>query len=104
MYQENSLIPSMTVAQNIYLGHEERYSGFAGYIRLRGIYIAAQQFLQSLSFHVDPNALVSRLGAAQKQLVLRAKANSLACQGKYQGEGKASAAAGESLTVKNYVY
>ena len=74
VYQENSLIPSMTVAQNIYLGHEERYSGFAGYIRLRGIYIAAQQFLQSLSFHVDPNALVSRLGAAQKQLVEIARA------------------------------
>eukprot|EP00939_MAST-03C_sp_MAST-3C-sp1_P003600 g3600.t1 len=42
--------------------------------------------------------------AAQNQLLLRAKANSLACQGKYQGEGKASAAAAESLTVKNYVY
>lgn len=41
---------------------------------------------------------------AQKQLLIRAKANSLACQGKYGGEGKESAAAKESLTVKNYVY
>jgi len=42
--------------------------------------------------------------AAQDQLLLRAKANSLACQGKYAGEGKNSAAASESLKVKNYVY
>ena len=42
--------------------------------------------------------------AAQDQLLLRAKANSLACQGKYAGEGKQSAAAQESLKVKNYVY
>ena len=42
--------------------------------------------------------------AAQNQLLLRAKANSLACQGKYSGEGKNSAAASESLKVKNYVY
>jgi ABC-type sugar transport system ATPase subunit len=68
VYQENSLVPSMTVAQNIYLGHEKTFN------RLRGIYIAAQQFLQSLSFHVDPTALVSSLGAAQKQMVEIARA------------------------------
>ena len=42
VFQETSLVPSMTVAQNIYLGHENFFN------RLRGIYIAAQQFLQSL--------------------------------------------------------
>ena len=68
VYQENSLVPSMTVAQNIYLGNERTFN------RLRGIYIAAQQFLQSLSFHVDPTALVSSLGAAQKQMVEIARA------------------------------
>lgn len=68
VYQENSLVPSMTVAQNIYLGNEKAFN------RLRGIYIAAQQFLQSLSFHVDPTALVSSLGAAQKQMVEIARA------------------------------
>ena len=48
VYQENSLVPSMSVAQNIYLGKEKPLN------RLRGIYISAQQFLQSLNFHVDP--------------------------------------------------
>lgn len=42
--------------------------------------------------------------AAQDQLLLRAKANSLAQQGKYMGEGKASAAASASLHIKNHVY
>ena len=74
VYQENSLVPSMTVAQNIYLGNEHEFSSFTGYIRLRSVYIAAQQFLQSLSFHVDPTALVSKLGAAQKQMVEIARA------------------------------
>jgi fructose-bisphosphate aldolase class I len=42
--------------------------------------------------------------AAQQQLLLRAKANSLAVRGQYAGQGKAGAAASQSLEVKNYVY
>ena len=68
VYQETSLVPSLTVAQNIYLTDEKRFH------RLRGIYIAGQQFLQSLNFHVDPTALVSSLGAGQKQMVEIARA------------------------------
>jgi simple sugar transport system ATP-binding protein len=41
VFQENSLVPTMTVAQNLFLGQERFYN------RLRGIYIAAQQFLTS---------------------------------------------------------
>ena len=63
VFQETSLVPSLTVAQNIYLGNEKFLN------RLRGIYIAAQQFLQSLNFGVDPTMYVSQLGAAQKQMV-----------------------------------
>ena len=48
VFQENSLVPTMTVAQNLFLGQERFYN------RLRGIYIAAQQFLQSLNFDVTP--------------------------------------------------
>ncbi len=68
VYQETSLIPSMTVAQNIYLGEEKLLN------RLRGIYIAAQQFLQSLNFSVEPTALVETLGAAKRQMVEIARA------------------------------
>ena len=68
VYQETSLVPSLTVAQNIYLTDDKHFH------RLRGIYIAGQQFLQSLNFHVDPTALVSTLGAGQKQMVEIARA------------------------------
>jgi len=68
VFQETSLVPSLTVAQNIYLGNEKFLN------RLRGIYIAAQQFLQSLNFPVDPTMYVSQLGAAQKQMVEIARA------------------------------
>lgn len=68
VYQETSLVPSLTVAQNLYLTDNKRFH------RLRGIYIAGQQFLQSLNFHVDPTALVSSLGAGQMQMVEIARA------------------------------
>ena len=68
VFQETSLVPSMTVAQNIYLGKEKALN------RLRGIYIDAQQFLQSLNFTVDPSAIVSTLGAAKRQMVEIARA------------------------------
>jgi len=68
VYQETSLVPSLTVAQNIYLTDEKRFH------RLRGIYIAGQQFLQSLNFQVDPTAMVAGLGAGQKQMVEIARA------------------------------
>ncbi|MBZ8135121.1 sugar ABC transporter ATP-binding protein [Afifella sp. IM 167] len=68
VFQETNLVPSMTVAQNIYLGEEEMFN------RLRGLYIKAQRFLLSLNFYVEPEALVSSLGAAKKQMVEIARA------------------------------
>ena len=68
VFQETSLVPTMTVAQNLYLGQEAFFN------RLRGIYISAQQFLQSLNFDVDPTAVVAQLGAAKKQMVEIARA------------------------------
>jgi simple sugar transport system ATP-binding protein len=68
VFQETSLVPSMTVAQNIYLGDENLFN------RIRGLNIAAQTFLQSLNFNVNPTALVSGLGAAHKQMVEIARA------------------------------
>jgi simple sugar transport system ATP-binding protein len=68
VFQETSLVPSMTVAQNLYLGEEKFLN------RLRGIYISAQQFLQSLNFAVDPAATVESLGAAKRQMVEIARA------------------------------
>jgi simple sugar transport system ATP-binding protein len=68
VFQETSLVPSMTVAQNLHLGTEKFLN------RLRGTYISAQQFLQSLNFPVDPNVMVATLGAAKRQMVEIARA------------------------------
>jgi simple sugar transport system ATP-binding protein len=68
VFQETSLVPSMTVAQNLFLGNEKFFN------RIRGVNITAQQFMQSLSFDVDPTQMVASLGAAKKQMVEIARA------------------------------
>jgi ABC-type sugar transport system ATPase subunit len=68
VYQETSLVPSMTAAQNIELGAEKLLT------RFRTLNIQAQQLLQSLNFHVDPATPVALLGAAKRQMVEIARA------------------------------
>jgi simple sugar transport system ATP-binding protein len=68
VFQENSLVPTMTAAQNLFLGQENRFN------RIRRINIEAQQFFQSLQFDVDPVVTVSLLGAAKKQMIEIARA------------------------------
>ncbi|APZ55246.1 sugar ABC transporter ATP-binding protein [Salipiger abyssi] len=68
VFQETNLVGSMTVAQNIYLGEEKFLN------RLRGLNIRAQTYLLSMNFDVEPTALVSSLGAAQRQMVEVARA------------------------------
>ena len=63
VYQETSLVPTMTVAQNLVLGSERAFTSF------RALNIEAQQLLQSLNFQVEPSAVVSTLGTAQRQMV-----------------------------------
>ena len=68
VFQETNLVPSMSVAQNIYLGDENLFN------RLRGLNIQAQRYLLSLNFYVDPTVQVSSLGAGKKQMVEIARA------------------------------
>src|SRR6185437_3522500 len=68
VYQETSLVPSMTVAQNLELGMEKLFTVY------RRINIAAQQSQQALNFNVDPLALVETLGTAKRQMVEIARA------------------------------
>lgn len=68
VYQETSLVPTMTVAQNLELGNEKLFT------RFRTLNISAQQLLQSINFKVDPTVFVSTLGAAKKQMVEIARA------------------------------
>jgi ABC-type sugar transport system ATPase subunit len=68
VYQEDSLVPTMTVAQNVQLGRERFLTTF------RRINISAQQLLQSMNFHVEPSDVVATLGTAKRQMVEIARA------------------------------
>lgn len=77
IYQEFTLIPYLTVAQNIYLGREPRRHGIRGLIDHRKLYQDAREVLDALQIPIDPGALVANLGVAKQQLVEVAKAFSL---------------------------
>jgi ribose transport system ATP-binding protein len=72
VFQEFSLIPTMTVAQNIFLNHE--ITGAAGLIDDRAAERAAKELFDGLGVHIDPRARVEDLGTAYWQLVEIAKA------------------------------
>jgi ribose transport system ATP-binding protein len=73
IHQELSLIPYLTVGQNIFLGREPgaRMAGFIGWTTL---YKQAQRLLDRLNVTVDARAEVQGLSIAQQQMVEVAKA------------------------------
>ncbi|MBB1250297.1 sugar ABC transporter ATP-binding protein [Rhizobium sp. G21] len=68
VYQETSLVPQLTVAQNIVLGRERMFNS------VRKVRSAARQVLQRLNFNVDPGQLAGSLSAAKRQMVEIARA------------------------------
>ena len=71
VFQEFSLIPQMSVAENMFLGAEERRRGLLdSRIQMK----KAQAVLDSLDFHLDPGKRVDRLSRAEQQMVEIAKA------------------------------
>ena len=75
VYQEMSLVPGLTVAENIFLGRwpRKRQLGLP-VIDRKKILEAAQEALDQLKVTLDLNELVLRLNVAQQQLVEIAKA------------------------------
>jgi ribose transport system ATP-binding protein len=76
VFQEPALVPSLTVYENLYLGHEELF-GPGPLIRHRKMAAQARQHLSVLDIHVDPHTLVGDLDVAARQLIEIAKAVSL---------------------------
>lgn len=75
IYQEFSLIPSLTVAENIFLGRYPK--NITGTIDWNAARKATVEVLDSLSLKIDPDAVVQELSVAEQQLVEIAKAISL---------------------------
>jgi ribose transport system ATP-binding protein len=71
IYQELSLATNLSVAENVFAGHEPRRFGIVDF---RALTRQTQQLMDELGIHIDPGTPVSRLSIAQRQLVEIAKA------------------------------
>ncbi|MDS1142194.1 sugar ABC transporter ATP-binding protein [Pusillimonas sp. SM2304] len=71
IHQEINLADELTIAQNIFLGHEKKRGIFLDNKSMHG---AAAQVLAQVGLQADPDTRVGRLIVAEKQLVEVAKA------------------------------
>ena len=69
IYQELSLAPHLTVAENIFLGREPLQFAPLGVVDRREMNERARQLLADYGFRLDPRARTGRLSAADRQLV-----------------------------------
>jgi ribose transport system ATP-binding protein len=97
IFQEFSLVPTLTVAQNIYLTREARTR--AGMIDDGALERRAAELLSELGVEIDPGVMVSRLSRASWQLVEIAKALSVNARILIMDEPTASLARSEVQTL-----
>jgi ribose transport system ATP-binding protein len=69
IYQELSLAPDLTVAENIFLGREPLSFALLGVVDRREMNTRAGGMLKAYGFKLDPRASIKRLSAADRQLV-----------------------------------
>ena len=66
IHQEISLVPTLDVAENIWLGREERFSR-CGCLSLKKRYEATKALLEELEIEIDPKTKVQDLSVAVMQ-------------------------------------
>ena len=71
VFQELSLVPELTVGENIFLGREP---GRFGVVDWDGLYAQAAALLNELKLDINPRDQVGKLGTGRQQLVEIAKA------------------------------
>lgn len=71
IYQELQLVPQLTVAENLYLGH---MPSKLGWVNRREMHAEAVRLLDEIGEDIRPDTLISRLSIAQRQMVEIAKA------------------------------
>lgn len=72
VFQEQSLIPNLSVMENIFLGFEQPFVSF-GLIRWKKMAQAARRQLAKVHLDVDPYEITGNLSFAQRQMVELAK-------------------------------
>jgi ribose transport system ATP-binding protein len=77
VYQEQSILPNLTIAENLFLGREENFTTF-GRMNWSKLKRAAQAELATVHLDVDPLTVCEDLSFGQRQMVELARALSLA--------------------------
>ena len=77
VYQEQSILPNLTVAENLFLGREEEFVTF-GRVNWTKLKRAAKKELATVHLDVDPLTLCEDISFGQRQMVELARALSLA--------------------------
>ncbi len=72
IHQEFNLMPDLTVAQNIYVGHEPRSGSF--FLNERKLNAQAKKLIERLHLSLEPKWIVGDLTVAKQQMVEIAKA------------------------------
>ena len=98
IFQEFSLIPTLTVAQNIFLKREPRFAG-TPFINGAEMVRRSRALLEELGVDIDPNALISGLSAGYMQIVEIAKALSKKARILVMDEPTSSLSEAETTTL-----
>lgn len=72
IYQELNLVPSLTVAENIFVGHHPKNS--LGIVDWKNMYKVAQEYLDDMEIRLDARDTIDSLSIAQQQMVEIVKA------------------------------
>lgn len=70
IFQEFTLVPDMSVAENIFLGRFPSLPGVAGFVDWKRMREESAALLRSLNVEVDPRTPVRQLGVAKQQTVV----------------------------------
>ncbi len=93
IYQELSLVPALSVTDNIFLGQEKTKALFTQHRSQRK---AVRELIDRYGFNVDPDSIVETLGMAQRQMVEILKALSYDAKLIIMDEPTSSLSAAES--------
>lgn len=73
IHQEIRLTPTMSVAENVWIGREDRFTKY-GFIQYKEMMKATEMLFQELNISLDPGTITSHLSIANMQLVEIARA------------------------------
>lgn len=99
IYQESNLVPHLSVAENVFLGHEPVWIAGLPFINQRRLHKQTNDILNRLGLGIDTHTPASSLSAAERRLVEIAKALHLSADLIVMDEPTASLSPAEAETL-----